>query len=88
MSRKHLVKGVVALAMGVVIGLAGTAWTQGRHPHISAAQRILAAAEKQLSEAVHHYGGHRARALELTKQARIELRVALEYAREHPGEFK
>jgi uncharacterized membrane-anchored protein YhcB (DUF1043 family) len=88
MSGKHLVTGAVALAMGVVIGLTGTAWTQGRHPHITAAQRDLAAAEKQLSEAVHHYGGHRAKALELTKQARTELKEALEYARAHPGEFK
>ena len=52
MSGKHLVTGAVALAMGVVIGLTGTAWTQGRHPHIAAAQRDLAAAEKQLSESL------------------------------------
>jgi hypothetical protein len=48
----------------------------------------LAAAEKQLSEAVHHYGGHRAKALELSRSASAELREALEYARAHPGEFK
>ena len=60
----------------------------GRHPHIASAQKSLAAAEKQLMEAVHHYGGHRARALELTQQVRAELREALEYARTHAGEFK
>jgi hypothetical protein len=52
------------------------------------AARNLAAAEKQLSEAVYHYGGHRATALELSRSASAELREALEYARAHPGEFK
>lgn len=88
MSRKHVVTAVVALAMGVVIGVAGTGWTQGRHPHIVAAQKSLAAAERQILESSHHYGGHRAKALELTQQARVELRDALEYARAHAGEFK
>jgi hypothetical protein len=88
MSRKHVVTAVVALAVGIVTGVSGTAWTQGRHPHIVSAQKSLTAAEKHLQEAVHHYGGHRARALELTQQARAELREALEYARTHAGEFK
>jgi uncharacterized membrane-anchored protein YhcB (DUF1043 family) len=88
MTRKHFVTAAVALAMGVVIGMAGTGWTQGRHPHIASAQKSLTAAERQLLEAVHHYGGHRAKALELTQQARVELRDALEYARTHAGEFR
>ncbi len=88
MSGKHVVTAVAALAVGIVTGVSGTAWTQGRHPHIASAQKSLAAAEKQLMEAVHHYGGHRARALELTQQARAELREALEYARTYAGEFK
>ena len=88
MTRKHFVTAAVALAMGVVMGVAGNAWTQGHHPHITAAQKSLTAAERQLLEAVHHYGGHRVKALELTQQARVELREALEYARTHAGEFK
>jgi uncharacterized membrane-anchored protein YhcB (DUF1043 family) len=88
MSRKHVATAVVALAVGIVMGVSGTAWTQGRHPHIASAQRNLTAAEKQLLKAVHHYGGHRARALELTQQARVELREALEYAQMHAEEFR
>jgi hypothetical protein len=88
MSRKHVVTAAVALTMGILIGLAGTAWTQGRHPHIASAQKSLAAAEEQLLKATHHYGGHRVKAIELTQQARIELREALEYARTHAGEFR
>ena len=88
MSGKNVVTAVVALAVGIVTGVSGTAWTQGRHSHIASAQKSLAAAEKQLMEAVHHYSGHRARALELTQQARAELREGLEYARTHAGEFK
>ena len=88
MSRKHFATGAVALGVGIVIGLAGTAWTEGRHPHLVSAQKSLATAERQLREASHHYGGHRARAIELTQQARIEVRDALEYARTHSGELK
>jgi hypothetical protein len=88
MTRKQFVTAAVALALGVVIGVAGAGWSQGRHPHIASAQKSLAAAERQLLESSHHYGGHRAKALELTRQARIELRDALEYARAHAGEFK
>jgi hypothetical protein len=88
MSRKHVATGVVALAMGIAIGGTGAAWTKEAHPHIHAAMRDLGRADKQLSEAVHHYGGHRAKALELTKLSETELKEALEYARTHPGEFK
>ncbi|HEY2995800.1 MAG TPA: hypothetical protein VGM22_23540 [Methylomirabilota bacterium] len=37
--------------------------------------------------AVIHYGGHRAKALELVKQAEGELREAVAYAQAHPQEF-
>ena len=67
-----------------MIRAARMAWTQGRHPHISAAQKSLAAAEREILESAHHYGGHRAKALELTRQARVELKDALQWAREHP----
>ncbi len=60
----------------------------GKHPHIAAATRALTHAEGQLDRAAHHYGGHRAKALELVKQAESELRQALVYADAHPDEFK
>ena len=51
----------------------------GRHPHMIAASRDLERAEKQLEKAVHHYDGHRAKAVELVKEAEKELQVG-----EHP----
>ncbi len=77
MSGKHVVAAVVALAVGIVTGVSGTAWTQGRHPHIASAQKSLVAAEKQLMEAVHHYGGRRAaRGARVRANARGGVRVA------------
>ena len=90
----------LALTTGLLLGASTTALTQTtapptqrpaggvRHPHIVGAERALKHAERQLEEAAHHYGGHRARALELVKQAEGELREAVAYAQAHPDEFK
>jgi hypothetical protein len=59
----------------------------GRHPHIAAATRDLERAEKQLEKAAHHYDGHRAKALELVKQAEKELQQGLKWAEAHPEAF-
>ena len=59
----------------------------GRHPHILAATRDLERAEKQLEKAAHHYDGHRAKALELVKQAEKELQEGLRWAEAHPEAF-
>jgi len=59
----------------------------GRHPHIQAAARDLERAEKQLEKATHHYDGHRAKALELVKQAEKELQEGLKWAEAHPEAF-
>ena len=74
---------------GGAYGQPGGAYGRGgKHPHIAAANRALTHAEGQLERAAHHYGGHRAKALELVKQAESELRQALVYADAHPDEFK
>ncbi|OLB93636.1 MAG: hypothetical protein AUH30_19600 [Candidatus Rokubacteria bacterium 13_1_40CM_68_15] len=74
---------------GGTYGQPGGAYGRGgKHPHIAAANRALTHAEGQLERAAHHYGGHRAKALELVKQAESELRQALVYADAHPDEFK
>ena len=87
---------IFALATGLLLGASTTALTQttappaqrpaagGRHPHIAGAERALKHAERQLEEAAHHYGGHRAKALELVKQAEGELKQAVEYAKANP----
>jgi hypothetical protein len=59
----------------------------GRHPHMLAASRDLERAEKQLEKAAHHYDGHRAKALELVKQAELELQEGLKWAEAHPEAF-
>jgi len=59
----------------------------GRHPHMLAAGRDLERAEKQLEKAAHHYDGHRAKALELVKQAEHELQEGLRWAEAHPEAF-
>jgi hypothetical protein len=91
----------LALTTGLILGASTTGLTQtapsvppptqrpatGRHLHIMAAERALRHAERQLEEAAHHFGGHRVKALELVKQAEVELREALAYANAHPEEF-
>jgi hypothetical protein len=67
---------------------AGPRPAMGRHPHIMRAAGALRNAARQLGEAAHDYGGHRAKALELVKQAEGELREAIAYANAHPEEFK
>ena len=61
---------------------------QGKFPYIHAADRALQHAEAQLEKGAHHFGGHRAKALQLVKQAEGELKEALAYATAHPEEFK
>jgi hypothetical protein len=60
----------------------------GRHPHMHAAMRDLERAEKQLEKAAHHFDGHRAKAVELVKQAEKELQDGLKWAEAHPEAFQ
>jgi hypothetical protein len=103
MQRHHLWLGVAALA-AFVATTSVTAQTPapstpppqgeqraarpGRHPHMIAASRDLERAEKQLEKAAHHYDGHRAKALELVKQAEKELQEGLKWAEAHPEAFQ
>ncbi len=59
-----------------------------RHPHIRAAMTDLRKAANQLERADHDFGGHRAKALALVKQAEGELREALDWAKAHPDAKK
>jgi hypothetical protein len=83
----------VLLALGLVLGGSSLAFTQEkpgrpergeRHPQIHGAMRALNVAARHLERAEHDFGGHRAKALELVKQAEGELKEALEYAKAHP----
>ena len=80
------------LAIGFVLGFGTLAFTQEKKPTatraglhlIHAAAKSLEDAEKHLQRAEHHFGGHRAKALELVKQAEQELDAALAYAKANP----
>ena len=89
-SRRSAVAGLV---LGLVLSLSSVAFTLDkpakrergeRHPQIHGAMRALDVASRHLLQATHDYGGHRAQALELVRQAEAELRQALKYARAHP----
>src|SRR5207249_6603262 len=78
---------IVVLALGFVLGDGTLAFPQdqkqGAPPlrQIHAAARALELAQNHLEKAEHHFGGHRAKALDLVKQAEGELKQAVEYAR-------
>ena len=85
---------VTVLVLGVVLGASSLAFTQDKparpgrgehHPQIHGAMRALNVAARHLERAEHDFGGHRAKALELVKQAEGELKQAIEYAKAHPA---
>src|SRR6516225_1152815 len=89
LKRGGMVAGV--LAIGFVLGFGTLAFTQEKKPAtraglhlIHAAAKSLEDAEKHLTRAEHHFGGHRAKALELVKQAEDEVKQAIEYAKANP----
>src|SRR5215813_10616198 len=90
LKRSGMVAG--ALAIGFVLGFGTLAFTQEKKPPatraglhlIHAAAKSLEDAEKHLTRAEHHFGGHRAKALDLVKQAEAELKQAVEYAKANP----
>jgi len=90
LKRSAIVAGV--LAIGFVLGFGTLAFTQEKKPPstrpglhlIHAAAKSLEDAEKHLTRAEHPFGGHRAKALELVKQAEAELKQAVEYAKANP----
>jgi hypothetical protein len=90
LKRRVIVAGV--LALGFVLGFGTLAFTQEKKPPttraglhlIHAAAKSLEDAERHLKRAEQSFGGHRAKALELVKQAEGELKQAVEYAKANP----
>jgi hypothetical protein len=54
------------------------------HGHMRAALEQLRSAKKSLEDAAHDFGGHRAKALELTKKAIAETEEGIKFAEQHP----
>jgi len=83
------------LAIGCVFGLGTLASPQDKKPapatraglhQIHAAARALEQAHRHLERAEHHFGGHRAKALDLVKQAEAEVKEAVAVAKASPPE--
>ena len=81
------------LAIGCVFGLGTLASPQDKKPatatraglnQIYAAARALEQAHRHLERAEHHFGGHRAKALDLVKQAEAEVKEAVAVAKASP----
>jgi hypothetical protein len=53
-------------------------------PHMRAALQHLREAESELQAATHDKGGHRVRAMDLTKQAESEIQAGIQYDNQHP----
>ena len=95
---KNVWLSAVALSAALIMGASTIAISQdktdkpgmrgSRYPHLHAAERALQHAGNQLEKAAHHFGGHRAKALGLVKQAEQELREAVAWADAHPEELK
>ena len=78
---KQTLKGFLAgMAM---MGALTFAVGQPRHPRIRAAVRALGDARGELKGAAHDFCGHRAKALADTDAALVQLRLALECARDN-----
>ena len=84
---------IVAAAIGCVFGVGTLASSQDKKPptatraglhKIYAAGKALEEAHRHLERAEHHFGGHRAKALELVKQAEAEVKEAVAFAKATP----
>ena len=77
------------LAVSLVLGLSTVtvpAQDKGeKHPHMQAALKQLGQVERQLERAAHDYGGHRAKALQLVKQAEQEIKEGIAYDEKNPA---
>jgi len=71
----------VALTLGSLVGYHALA--DERQPHMRAAGHHLEEAQKELEIAEHDKGGHREKALELTKRAIEEVRLGVEVGDRH-----
>ena len=75
---------LIATSLGSAL-LAGIQPTsvQADQPHMQAALDTLRTAKRQLEEAASDKGGHRVKALELVKDAIVQVEKGIEYDRHH-----
>ena len=71
---------VLTCAALFLTGLGSPVFAQDKHPQITAAMKNLEEAEKHLEKAASVYGGNKAKAERLIKEAQKELRDAIAFA--------
>ncbi len=79
--------GALALVVGTDDNLANAGPVAGQ-PHMQAALQSLQAAQSQLEKATSDKGGHRVKALQLTKDAIAQVNKGIEHDKEHGGDKK
>jgi hypothetical protein len=77
--RRHFLVATATLMVGV---LGGRAWAE-QQPLMQDALSALNSAIASLEKAEHDKGGHRAKALDLAKQAREEVKAGIAFANTH-----
>jgi hypothetical protein len=74
------------IALSVMLFTAAHADAPKGHLEMYRALHALENAKRDLEKAAHDYGGHRAKALELTDQAISEIKEGLEYVKQEKSE--
>lgn len=78
---------MMTVAVTAALAIAPLAFAE-KQPHMEHALKDLENAKAQLEKAEHDKGGHRAKAVELVKQAISEVREGIEYDNAHPEKKK
>ena len=80
-SRRNLL--TVLPVGGALTGALLAAGAEADQPHMEAALEHLKAAQSELEKAGHDKGGHRAKALDLTRKAITQVEAGIRYDRRH-----
>ena len=79
---RHSVTTLAALVLALVLLVPQFAFSEDQ-PHMQEALRHLQAAAEELQRATHDKGGHREKALELTRQAIQHVNEGIQYDNTH-----
>jgi len=80
--RRNVLRGTAMAAIGLLFA-GGTQTASADQPNMHATLRLLNQAEAKLRAATPNKGGHRAKALRLIAEAKQEVQLGIQYARQH-----
>lgn len=80
--KRHSVNTLASLVLALVLLVPQFAFSEDQ-PHMQEALRHLQAAAEELQRATHDKGGHREKALELTRQAIQHVNEGIQYDNTH-----